>query len=322
MPPEPLRYYDRYDRTTKVEKIFGERWLRFAYGNPVGLLSVWLFAKRSLFSWHYGRKMNDRRSDMLIYKFIADYDVKASEFAKSAFEFKTFNEFFHRALKPESRPIAPGDGVAVFPADGRHLAFPDVDAADGFYVKGAKFTLEELLGDAALAARFAGGSMLISRLCPSDYHRFHFPVAGTPSEPRLVKGSLYSVNPIALRRNIRYLVRNKRFVTLIESGAFGTVAMLEVGATNVGSIVEGFVPGRPVAQRARRRACSPSGAPASSRFLRAGGSRSTRTSSARARIAWRPTRAWATGWARPPADRLSIVHMREYMRFLVVNGLQ
>ena len=248
MPSEPIRYFDRYDRTTKIEKIFGERWLRFAYGNPVGLLSVWLVAKRSLFSWHYGRKMNDRRSDMLIYKFIADYDVNASEFAKSAFEFKTFNEFFHRALKPESRPIAPGDRVAVLPADGRHLAFPDVDRADGFYVKGARFTLEELLGDPSLAARFAGGSMLISRLCPSDYHRFHFPVAGIPSEPRLVKGCLYSVSPIALRQNIRYLVRNKRFVTLIESPAFGTVVMIEVGATNVGSIVEGFVYGRPVAK--------------------------------------------------------------------------
>jgi len=248
LPPEPLSYFDRYDRTTKVEKIFGERWLRFAYGNPVGLLSVWLFAKRSLFSWHYGRKMNDRRSDMLIYKFIADYDVNASEFAKSAFEFKTFNEFFHRALKPESRPIAPGDRVAVLPADGRHLAFPDVDRADGFYVKGAKFTLEELLGDSEMASRFAGGSMLISRLCPSDYHRFHFPVSGIPSEPRLVRGSLYSVSPIALRQNIRYLVRNKRYVTQIESPEFGSVVMLEVGATNVGSIVEGFVYGRAVAK--------------------------------------------------------------------------
>jgi phosphatidylserine decarboxylase len=113
-------------------------------------------------------------------------------------------------------------------------------------VKGAKFTVEEMLGDADLAARLSGGSMLISRLCPVDYHRFHFPVAGIPSEARLIKGSLYSVNPIALRQNILYLVRNKRFVTLVESAIFGTVAMIEVGATNVGSIVESFVPGRPV----------------------------------------------------------------------------
>jgi phosphatidylserine decarboxylase len=138
--------------------------------------------------------------------------------------------------------------VAVFPADGRHLAFADVDKAGGFYVKGSTFTLGELLGDPGQASRFAGGSMLISRLCPSDYHRFHFPVAGVPSEARLVKGSLYSVSPIALRRSILYLVRNKRLVTQIETKAFGTVAMVEVGATNVGSIVEGFLPGRPVAK--------------------------------------------------------------------------
>jgi phosphatidylserine decarboxylase len=73
-------------------------------------------------------------------------------------------------------------------------------------------------------------------------------VSGIPSEARLIKGSLYSVSPIALRRNILYIVRNKRFVTLIEAPDFGTVAMVEVGATNVGSIVEGFVPGRPVAR--------------------------------------------------------------------------
>jgi phosphatidylserine decarboxylase len=246
LPPETIRYFDRYDRTTKIEKIFGERWLRFAYGNPVGRLAVWLFIRRSLFSWFYGRKMNERGSDMLIFKFIADYDIDATEFARSAFEFKTFNEFFHRALKPECRPVSQGAGIAVLPADGRHLAFPDVDKADGFYVKGARFTLGELLGDADLAARFAGGAMLISRLCPSDYHRFHFPVSGIPSEARLVKGWLYSVSPVALRRNILYLVRNKRFVSLIEAPDFGTVAMIEVGATNVGSIVEGFVPGRPV----------------------------------------------------------------------------
>lgn len=243
---EPIRYFDRYDQKTKTEKVFGERWLRMAYDNPVGRLAVWLFVRRRFFSWYYGWRMKRAGSDMRIFKFIADYDVDATEFAKSPFEFKTFNEFFHRALKPESRPIAQGTGLAVMPADGRHLGFPDVERAQGFYVKGAKFTLEELLGDAKLAARFAQGSMLISRLCPSDYHRFHFPVSGIPSEPRLVAGSLYSVSPIALRRNILYLVRNKRLVTLIEAPEFGTVAMVEVGATNVGSIVETFKAGQAV----------------------------------------------------------------------------
>lgn len=248
MNSEPIRYFDRYSRSLKTERIFGERWLRLAYENPVGRLAVWLFVRRRLFSWMYGRRMNDKKSEFLIIKFIGDYEIDATEFAKSPFEFRTFNEFFHRALKPEARPIFPDPSVAVLPADGRHLAFQDVDRASGFYVKGAKFTLAELLGDEALAARFAGGSMLISRLCPTDYHRFHFPVSGIPGEARLVRGSLYSVSPVALRRNILYLVRNKRLVTLVESQGFGTVAMIEVGATNVGSIIEGFLPGRAVAK--------------------------------------------------------------------------
>jgi len=246
MPAEPLRYYDRYAKTVKTERIFGEGWLRFAYENPVGRFFTWLLVRRAFFSWWYGWKMNKRFSAHQVLPFISKYDLDVDEFAKSAFDYRTFNEFFYRALKPAARPIAPEAGVAVFPADGRHLAFTDVDTAAGFYVKGVKFSLAELLGDAGLAEKFAGGAMLISRLCPVDYHRFHFPVSGTPGEPRLIQGWLYSVNPVALRRNLRYLVENKRMVTLIESPEFGTVAFLEVGATNVGSIRQGFVPGRPM----------------------------------------------------------------------------
>ena len=242
MNPNPIRFYDRYKKMTETEKVYGEPWLRLAYDNPVGRFAVWLLIRRRLFSWYYGWRMNRRGSDMLVFKFVTDYNVDVSEFAKSPFDFKTFNQFFHRALKPESRPIAQGAGVAVMPADGRHLAFHDVDTAAGFYVKGAKFTLAELLGDEALAKRFSRGAMLISRLCPSDYHRFHFPASGIPSEAKLIKGSLYSVSPIALRRNIRYLVMNKRFLTLIDTPEFGLIAMVEVGATNVGSIVETFTP--------------------------------------------------------------------------------
>jgi len=231
-----------------TEQVYGGGWLRFAYENPVGRGLVWLLARRRLFSAYYGWRMNRRYSAQQVIPFIVKYDLDVDEFARSAFDFKTFNEFFWRGLKPEARPIAGDERVAVLPADGRHLAFPDVDAAEGFYVKGAKFTLGELFGDQALADKFAGGAMLISRLCPVDYHRFHFPVAGVPGEPRLINGWLYSVSPVALRKNIRYLVENKRVVTLVESPVFGTVAMIEVGATNVGSIKQTHVAGRPVAK--------------------------------------------------------------------------
>lgn len=248
MASPPVEYFDRYTGTVERERIYGEKWLRLFYDNPLGRLGTWAMTRRLWFSRWYGRKMKAKRSADRILPFIAEYELKWEEFAKTPFEFKTFNEFFCRALKPEARPIAPGDDVAIFPADGRHLVFPDVDRAEGFYVKGETFSVPELLADDALASVFAGGSMLISRLCPTDYHRFHFPVAGTPGETRDIGGWLYSVNPIALRRNIRYLVQNKRVVTRIDSPVFGSVAMIEIGATNVGSIQQHFAPGRPVAK--------------------------------------------------------------------------
>lgn len=255
MAAEPIRFYNRYTRQIETEQVFGEGWLRLAYDNPAGRFLVWAFARRALFSQSYGAKMNNPVSALRILPFIAKYGIDSDEFAKSPFDYKTFNEFFFRALKPGARPIAPGERVAVFPADGRHLAFPDVTTAPGFYVKGSTFTLAQMLGEdelpeseRKLAKTFAGGSMLISRLCPVDYHRFHFPVDGTPEPSWRIGGWLYSVSPVALRRNLRYLVSNKRDVTLVVSPQFGTVAMVEIGATNVGSIRQTFAPGRPVAK--------------------------------------------------------------------------
>jgi phosphatidylserine decarboxylase len=246
MPVEPIRFFNRYTRKVEEERVYGERWLRLAYENPGGRFLTWLIIRRAFFSKWYGYKMNKPESSLRVLPFIAKYDINSDEFAKSAFDYKTFNEFFFRALKPEARPIASGDEIAVFPADARHLAFQDIQAAAGFYVKGSKFSMAELFGDEKAAEKFAHGAMLISRLCPVDYHRFHFPSAGTPGEPRLINGWLYSVSPVALRRRLRYLVENKRVVTLLETPRFGTVAIIEVGATNVGSIQQSFIPGRAV----------------------------------------------------------------------------
>lgn len=249
---EPIRYFDRYTGTIQTEQIYGERWLRWAYETPVGRLAVTTLFKRAIFSHWYGWRMNKRLSSSKVLPFIIDYGLDVEAFAKSPLEFATFNEFFYRALKKEARPIAPGDERAVFPADGRHLVVPDIDAAAGFYVKGAKFTAVDLLGDNALAAEFAGGAMVISRLCPVDYHRFHFPVAGTPTDAKTINGYLYSVSPVALRRNVHRLVENKRMLTVIESTRFGRVAMLEIGATCVGSIKQLYADGRPVEKGAEK----------------------------------------------------------------------
>lgn len=248
MSAEPIRYFHRTKQTVETEEVYGGDWLRWTYGTALGRFSLWLLVRRALVSHYYGWRMTWRASANKILPFIVDYNLDVDEFAKKPFAFKTFNEFFYRALKPGTRPITGDDRVAVLPADGRHLAFQSIGATEGFYAKGQQFDLKAFLGDEQLAAEFTGGSMLISRLCPVDYHRFHFPVAGTPGEARLINGWLYSVSPIALRRNLAYLWENKRMVTVVESPQFGRVAQVEVGATMVGSIVQTFVPGRQVAK--------------------------------------------------------------------------
>lgn len=248
MSAEPIRYYHRARQTVETEQIYGEAWLRWTYENAAGRFALHALFRRALVSRIYGWRMTRSFSANQVLPFIVDHDIDVDEFAKKPFAFKSFNDFFYRALKPGARPIAEGDRMAVLPADGRHLAFQNVDGAEGFYAKGQRFDLEAFLGDEALAREFAGGSLLISRLCPVDYHRFHFPVGGRATEPRLINGFLYSVSPIALRRNLAYLWENKRMVTLVESPAFGRVAVCEIGATMVGSIVQTFLPGRAVAK--------------------------------------------------------------------------
>lgn len=193
--------------------------------------------KRTFFSLFYGWLMNRSSSRSKIGPFIEKFNLSAEEFEESPGDFKTFNAFFSRKLKPNSRPIRQEEDVVVFPADGRHLGVPVIDQAEGLYVKGQKMDLVQLLEDSDLAERYASGTMVISRLCPIDYHRFHFPISGQTTPPRAILGDLYSVNPIALRRNLGYLLSNRRYVTEISSAHFGPVLIVEIGATCVGRVV-------------------------------------------------------------------------------------
>ncbi|MEO0796060.1 MAG: phosphatidylserine decarboxylase [Verrucomicrobiota bacterium] len=245
---EPIQFYNRYTQQIETEQVFGESWLAWAYESPMGKLTVELAAKRAWFSRWYGWKMNRRSSAAQIFPFIEDYGLDIAEFLKPPDAFDCFNDFFFRQLKPEARPIDEDPASVVFPADGRHFGWADSSKIDQVFVKGQTFDLEALLADAELAERFRGGAMVLSRLCPVDYHRFHFPAAGVPGAPREVtrriEGPLYSVNPVALRQRLSIMWTNLREVTILHSDEHGDVALVEVGATCVGSIVQTHVPGQ------------------------------------------------------------------------------
>lgn len=238
-----VEFFNRETGKTEKEAIYGEGALRWVYETLLGKAALAVLIRRAAFSKIYGWLMSRPRSRAKIAPFIAQYGLDAAEFADAPESFASFNDFFSRQLKPGARPIAAS--AAVLPADGRHLAYPCADAGEmTIYAKGQAFDLEKLLGSAELAKRYHGGAILCSRLCPTDYHRFHFPVAGTPSAPRLVNGALFSVNPIALSQRIAYLWENKREVIEIDSPQFGKVVQVLIGATNVGTIRTTFTPGK------------------------------------------------------------------------------
>jgi phosphatidylserine decarboxylase len=243
-----IQFYNRTTGEVETEVVYGEQWLRWILFNPFGQIALHAVAKRAWFSRWYGWRMNSAGSASRVKPFIEQYNIAEREHVKTTNEFASFNDFFYRKLKPEARPVDAADDSVVFPADGRHLGFAKASAVEGVFVKGQRFNLSKLLGDQKLAERFADGASVFSRLCPVDYHRFHFPVAGIPGEARLINGPLYSVNPLALRDRLSILWENKRFITEIESEQFGKVLMLEIGATNVGSVNHTFVPTRPVAK--------------------------------------------------------------------------
>jgi phosphatidylserine decarboxylase len=239
----PIEFYNRHTDAVETESVYGEVFLRWAYGNPLGRLTVAVAVKRLWFSRWYGWRMDRPKSREKVQPFIDTYGVDVAEFADPVESYRSFNEFFYRNLKPSARPIAEGESVSVFPADGRHLAIQDLNAADRFYIKGQRFDLAVFLGDAKLAEEFEGGSVLISRLCPVDYHRFHFPVSGQASTTKILSGSLRSVSPLALRRTLSILWENRRARTEVLSEQFGKVIVMEVGATCVGGMHQTFTPG-------------------------------------------------------------------------------
>jgi len=155
--------------------------------------------------------------------------------------YETFNEFFSREIKLEARPVhdPENDLVTCSPADCRLTAFPTIDLATKYWIKGFGFTLEKLLDDAELAKYFDGGSLVIARLAPQDYHRWHSPVTGTVDYVKKIPGTYYTVNPQAINEDgaLNVFVENRRDVMVMTRSATGSkVAVVAVGAMLVGSI--------------------------------------------------------------------------------------
>ena len=171
----------------------------------------------------------------IIRRFVAKYGVNMDEALDSDISsYKSFNDFFTRALKPGARPLADAD--LICPVDGAISQFGAIEHDQIFQAKGHHYSTTAVVGgDAALAAQFQNGSFATIYLSPKDYHRIHMPCDGRLTRMIYVPGDLFSVNPTTARGVPGLFARNERVVCVFDS-PHGPFALILVGATIVGSM--------------------------------------------------------------------------------------
>lgn len=242
-----IEVYSRAKQELFEEKVYGEELMRVFYGNPTGTAFTSKFLVNKWLSNVYGAYNDSGASKHKIEDFVKSLSIPLEECEKDLADYQSFNEFFARKLKPEARPIDSNPNSFVSPGDGRLLVFQSIDDETVSHVKWAPIRLMDLFNkSAALTERYKGGSCGVLRLCPTDYHRFHFPIAGKAGVTKTVPGFLHSVSPYALEQKIPVFCLNKRTLCTIETEQFGKVLLMEVGALFVGSIVQTYRTGTSV----------------------------------------------------------------------------
>lgn len=237
-----IKYIDRKTKDILIENPPGEKFLEFLYYNPVGKLPLKSIVRKKYLTRFYGKKMSNKKSISKIKRFVKENNIDMSESKKQIEEFTSFNDFFIRELKDGARKIDLDENVVVSPADGKILVFDNIKDTTNFFLKGDEFKLLDFFKDKELAEKYENGVMMIIRLAPVDYHRFHFPADGIVSKAKLIEGYYYSVSPLAIRQNFRIYCENKREIAILKTEKFGDIAYVEIGATMVGGIVQTYKP--------------------------------------------------------------------------------
>lgn len=205
--------------------------LQFLYGTTVGRLLLKILTA-PIISKIVGAFMDTPLSVFLIKPFVQKSGINLSEYRQK--NYKSFNDFFTRQIRPELRPIDKNTSALISPCDSRLTTYRIGDRSV-FKIKGSYYRTADLLRNGFIARRYKGGYCLIFRLCVDDYHRYCYIDNGIQTENVRIKGELHTVNPIALEKYNIYK-RNSREYTVLHTENFGDVVHIEVGAMLVGRI--------------------------------------------------------------------------------------
>lgn len=203
--------------------------IRFLYQTAIGRGILKLLTK-PFFSDTAGKFLDSRFSQWLVPLFIQKHGIDMNGFEGR--KFCSFNDFFTRKRAPGQIDITPGHLIS--PCDGYLSVYP-ISQDQVYHIKHTKYHLQDLLKSQALAHKFSGGTCLIFRLTPQNYHRYCYVCDGTKMESKAIPGKLHCVRPTAYA-SFPVFTENSREYTRIRTQQFGDIIQMEIGALLVGKI--------------------------------------------------------------------------------------
>ena len=206
--------------------------INFLYNTYFGRICLKILCKPAI-SRACGKIMDSRISLLLIPSFVKKNKINMDEYISE--DYKCFNNFFFRKIKPELRTFDASDDVLCAPCDGL-LSIYRINNLTVLPIKQSDYSIEDLLNNRELAEEFRGGYCFVYRLCVNHYHRYSYFDSGHKGKNIFIPGILHTVRPVALRR-YPVFVRNSREYSVLETDHFGKAVQIEVGALMVGKIV-------------------------------------------------------------------------------------
>ena len=239
-----IQYFNRQKGLLEVEKVYGDKAINWLYDSVLGKSVSGLLSRR-LISSFYGNYQNLGLSKGKINRFVSEFNIDLSEFKPATAgttesPYPNFNSFFIREFKDGLRSFPEDDNLMGAPCEARYFAYDRHYEDQTIPVKGNFLSAKNIIQNERWYPDFKDGPILLARLCPVDYHRFHFPDSGKLLDSYRISGAFHSVNPLALKARPSIFIENERHVSILETENFGKIAYVEVGAMMVGKIVQSY----------------------------------------------------------------------------------
>jgi len=238
-----IKFYNRVTGKLDHEKVYGDKFIEWLYESESGKGLSTLICKAPLSKFYGALQDSSLLSQRKILPFIKKFDIQMDDYMPEdgrgdASPYSTFNQFFIRRFRPGKRPIVQDPNQMAAFSEARYYGYDSVHDNETVPVKGHNLKPKALIANSKWEETFEDGPLLLARLCPVDYHRYHFPDNGYILDDYRVNGLFHSVNPLALKSKEDILITNERHVTILQTENFGKLAYVEVGAICVGKIIQ------------------------------------------------------------------------------------